>query len=86
MFLQVEIRWNERQFMLPGHVAHKIYGGATRNFVIRNIGLKHTENSIRDDLDHIHNLVVIKLTFKGQDVHVSTNSVHNAIIARTCMM
>jgi hypothetical protein len=72
--------------MLPGHVAHKIYGRATRNFVIRNIGSKHTEDSIQSDLEHIHNLIIIKMTFKDQDVHISTNSVHNAIIARTFMM
>ena len=83
---QVEIRWNDRQFILPGHVANKIAIGATRNLVIQNCSPKHTEEAIREDLEHIHNLVVIKVTFTGQNVYISTNSVHNAMFARTCMM
>jgi hypothetical protein len=83
---QVEIRWNDRQFILPGHVANKIAIGATRNLVIQNLSPKHTEEMIRDDLEHIHNLVVIKVGFSGQNAYISTNSVHNAMFARTCMM
>ncbi len=83
---QVEIRWNERQFILPGHVANKISIGATRNLVIHNCNPKHTEELIRDDLEHIHNLVVFNVTFKGKSCYISTNSVHNAMFARTCMM
>ncbi|KAF4634294.1 hypothetical protein G7Y89_g3824 [Cudoniella acicularis] len=83
---RVEIRWNDRQFILPGHVANKIAIGATRNLVIQNRSPKHTEEAIRDDLEHIHNLVVIKVAFSGQNAYISTNSVHNAMFARTCMM
>ncbi|KAE8451878.1 hypothetical protein EG329_002719 [Mollisiaceae sp. DMI_Dod_QoI] len=83
---RVEIRWNDRQFILPGHVANKISIGATRNLVIYNCNPKHTEERIRDDLEHIHNLVVIKVSFGGQNAYISTNSVHNAMFARTCMM
>jgi hypothetical protein len=83
---QVEIRWSDRQFILPGHVANKIAMGATRNLVILNRNPKLTEDAIREDLDHIHNLVVIRVKFKGQNTHISTNSVHNAMFARTCMM
>ncbi|RDL32097.1 Uncharacterized protein BP5553_09499 [Venustampulla echinocandica] len=83
---RVEIRWNDRQFILPGHVANKIAIGATRNLVIQNRSPRHTEETIRDDLEHIHNLVVIKVTFNGHNAHISTNSVHNAMFARTCMM
>jgi len=72
--------------VLPGHIAHKIAIGATRNLVVRGINQSFTELSIRNDLDHIHNLVVIKVTFERGDVHISTNSVHNALFARTCMM
>jgi hypothetical protein len=72
--------------VLPGHVANKIGTGATRNFVIRSCHPKHTEDSIREDLDHIHNLVVIKVDFENRDCYISTNSVHNAMFARTCMM
>ena len=80
------IRWSDRQFILPGYVANKISIGATRNLVIRKRNFKQTEEAIREDLEHIHNLVVIKVTFNGCDTHISTNSVHNALFARTCMM
>lgn len=83
---QVEIRWNDRQFILPGHVANKVGIGATRNLVIYNCSPKHTEEKIREDLEHIHNLIVIKVTFSGGNCYISTNSVHNAMFARTCMM
>ncbi|PQE22308.1 hypothetical protein CJF32_00004706 [Rutstroemia sp. NJR-2017a WRK4] len=83
---RVDIRWNDRQFILPGHVSKQVATGATRNLVIRHCASRHTEQSIRDDLEHIHNLVVIKVTFKNEDVFISTNSVHNAMFARTCMM
>lgn len=83
---RVEIRWNDRQFILPGHVANKIAIGATRNFVIYNRSPRHTEETIREDLDHIHNLVVVSIRFGGQNAYISLNSVHNAMFARTCMM
>ena len=47
---------------------------------------KITEEPIRDDLDHIHNLVVISVKFKQGNAYISTNSVHNALFARSCMM
>lgn len=89
------ISWNDRQFHLPYHVANKIQMGATRNLVVRSINFaRHssndkppiTEESIRDDLEHIHNLVVISVAFDNGDCYISTNSVHNALFARTCMM
>lgn len=67
-------------------MAAKIGGGATRNLVIRQIDSRHTEESIRDDLEHIHNLVVVKVDFAGGSCHIKTNSVHNAVFARMCMM
>lgn len=84
---QIEVRWNDRQFRLPTHVANKISTGATRNIVIRNGASKNiTESGIREDLEHIHNLVVINVAIKKGDIYISTNSVHNALFARTCMM
>lgn len=41
---QVEIRWNDRQFILPGHVAGKVGIGATRNLVIRRCDPRFTES------------------------------------------
>lgn len=84
--VQVNIRWSDRQYILPAHVAHKISAGATRNLAIRRCDPKHTEESLRDDLEHIHNLVVIRVTFVGSTCFISTNSVNSAMFARTCMM
>ena len=47
---------------------------------------KFTSDQIRDHLDHIHNLVVVDITFKHGDAYISTNSIHNALFAKTCMM
>lgn len=72
---------------MPPHVANKISIGATRNLVIRNALSKGLcENRIREDMEHIHNLVVVEVTFRNSDAYVSTNSVHNCLFARTCMM
>ncbi|KKZ63302.1 hypothetical protein EMCG_00285 [[Emmonsia] crescens] len=82
----IEVTWSERQFYLPGLVAGKLANGASRNLVIRSVHPNLTESKIRDDLEHIHNLVVIDITFDKGNAYVSTNSVHNALFARTCMM
>jgi hypothetical protein len=37
-------------------------------------------------MEHIHNLVVISVTVVRHDIYISTNSVHNSLFARTCMM
>ena len=71
---------------MPQHVSNKIAGGATRNLVVRGIAGKIDADQIRDHLDHIHNLVVVDIHFKDEDAYISTNSVHNALYARTCMM
>ncbi|RWA13876.1 hypothetical protein EKO27_g1257 [Xylaria grammica] len=83
---RVFIKWADRHFILPGHVANKMAAGATRNLIIRRCGAHHTEDSVRDDLQHIHNLLVIKVEFIGGSCYIKTNSVHNAMFARTCMM
>ena len=84
--LQAEMSWNERQFILPGHVAGKIQGGASRNLIVRGINPKITAERIREDLEHIHNLIVIDIHFHQGDALISLNSVHNSLFARTCMM
>ncbi|KAI0191301.1 hypothetical protein EV127DRAFT_72938 [Xylaria flabelliformis] len=83
---RVFIRWADRHFILPGHVANKIASGATRNLIIRRCGAHHTEASVREDLEHIHNLIVVGVEFVGGSCYIKTNSVHNAMFARTCMM
>lgn len=60
--------------------------GASRNLVIQEYDNRHTEEIIREDLDHIHNLVVVKIEFIGGSCYIGLNSVHNAIYARQCML
>ncbi|KAF2445038.1 hypothetical protein P171DRAFT_287747 [Karstenula rhodostoma CBS 690.94] len=83
---RLEFRWNDRQFHVPPHVANKIANGASRNLIVRGALGKLTADQIRDHLDHIHNLVVMDIYFRGGDACISTNSIHNALFARTCMM
>ena len=84
---QVEVKWADRQFHLNAHIKNKIANGATRNILIRSALEKGlTEARIRDDMEHIHNLVIIDVKFHGSDAYVSMNSIHNALFARTCMM
>lgn len=83
---QTEVSWNDRQFYLPPYVRSKINNGASRNLVVRNINPNITEGLIRRDLDHIHNLIVVAVSFKHGNAYISTNSVHNALFARSCMM
>lgn len=37
-------------------------------------------------MDHIHNLTIIDIAFHHGDAFVGTNSIHNALYARTCML
>lgn len=84
---QIEVKWADRQYRLNGHIYNKILGGATRNIIVHNaVSNGLTEASIRADMDHIHNLDIIDVQYRNDDAYVSTNSVHNALFARTCMM
>ncbi|KAG6017593.1 hypothetical protein E4U54_005840 [Claviceps lovelessii] len=80
----VEVRWNDRQFVLAGHIAHKIGLGACRNLVVRYCNPNQKEQDIIDDLEHIHNLTIISVEFIGGHCFISTNSVNAAMFARTC--
>ena len=83
---RLEFSWSERQYTLSHHVARKIQGGASRNFLMRNVHPNITEEGIRDDLEHIHNLAVLDIKFTSTDCLISVNSVNNALFAKTCMM
>lgn len=37
-------------------------------------------------MEHIHQLVIVDITFRNGAALVSMNSVHNALFARTCML
>lgn len=54
--------------------------------MIRRCGRQLTEDEIREDLEHIHNLVVVRVEFILDNCYISTNSVACASFARTCMM
>ncbi|KOS18430.1 Negative regulator of differentiation 1 [Escovopsis weberi] len=76
---RAKVKWSDRLYTLPGHLAQKLEAGASRNIVIRRCDASHTEVSIREDLEHIHNLVVVKLLFLDGDCYISTNSVAHAM-------
>ncbi len=69
-----------------GYVGSQINTGATRNLLIRPCDARITEEMIRDDLSHIHNIVVVSVKFADGNCLIETNSVHNALFARNCMM
>ncbi|KFA75303.1 hypothetical protein S40288_00166 [Stachybotrys chartarum IBT 40288] len=83
---RVDVKWDDRQYILSPHLAYKIRQGASRNLVIRDCDSNITEQGVRDDLEHIHNLIAISIKFVRGDCFISTNSVHIATLARTCMM
>jgi hypothetical protein len=83
---QIEVFWDDRQHYLQGHLARRIYSnGATRNLVIRFAKADMTEESIREDLDHIHQLEIVSIRFEFGHAWVSLNSVQQAVAARSCM-
>ena len=65
---------------------HGVDPGATRNITVRGIHTNITEERIRQDLDHIHNIAVISVSFENGDAYISLNSVNNSLFARTCLM
>ncbi|PSS03778.1 hypothetical protein BD289DRAFT_457651 [Coniella lustricola] len=82
---RVEVHWSDCHSILPNHVANKLRIGATRNLIIRRHDPRLTEAIIKEDMEHIHNLVVIKVEFLAGACYIKTNFVHNAMFARTCM-
>lgn len=83
---RVEVAWSERQFTIGNTLANRIRHGATRNIRIRGAQARVTEAEIRDNLEHIHNLVVVDLSFKHGDAYLSVNSINNALFARQCLL
>lgn len=54
--------------------------------MIRSVNASITEDRLREDLDHIHNLVIIDVSYQDGDCYIELNSIHNSLFARTCMM
>lgn len=83
---KLEFGWCERQFHVPNHVVTKVASGASRNLVVRGVVGRVTADEIREQLDHIYNLVLVDVSFVNGDALVSTNSIDNALFSGTCMM
>ncbi|KAM3499152.1 hypothetical protein MY10362_007569 [Beauveria mimosiformis] len=82
----IKVTWALRQFILAPYVSQQLRGGASRNLVIRHYDRRITANSIRADLEHIHNLAVVSIELSGLDCYIGINSITAASFARTCMM
>lgn len=54
--------------------------------MIRNGARFVDSGELREHMEHIHQFFIIDMTISGRDVYIYTNSVHNALFARTCMM
>lgn len=85
--VQVEVDWADRQFY-PNTATYKriINNGATRILRLCNAANQLNEQTVRDDMEHIHNLVILKVKMEGHDLIVHTNSIQGCGFARTCMM
>ncbi|TQW00092.1 RNA recognition motif containing protein [Cordyceps javanica] len=75
-----------RGSVVSPYVCQQLRGGASRNLVVRHYDRRITADSIRADLEHIHNLSVIGIEFSGLDCYIGINSITAASFARTCMM
>ncbi|KAH9844919.1 RNA recognition motif, partial [Teratosphaeria destructans] len=84
---RIEVRWADHQYRLNSHILNKVNNGATRNILVHDaLSRGLTEAQIREDMEHIHNLVIIDVVFRNGDAYIATSAVHNALFARTCMM
>ncbi|XDG01173.1 hypothetical protein ABKA04_000788 [Annulohypoxylon sp. FPYF3050] len=82
----VSLKWSEKQHVVSQYISNKANIGATRNMVVKGCAPYLTRENIRQDLEHIEGLIVIKLDFDPNgDCHIKTNSIQLAIYARTCM-
>ncbi|KAF5668460.1 negative regulator of differentiation 1 [Fusarium heterosporum] len=82
---KIHTKWSDHQYVVKGQVVYHVTKGASRNFVIRKRDLNLTAQDIRDDLEHIHNLHVVNIELDKDNCFVSTNAIHAAIFARTCL-
>ncbi|KAK8172301.1 hypothetical protein BKA80DRAFT_318105 [Phyllosticta citrichinensis] len=83
---RVSVDWAQTQFHIYGALAKKIKFGATRVLCLRNAVGFINEQRIRDDMEHIHNLVIVNIKPCGHDMFVECSSILAAEFARTCMM
>lgn len=85
--VQIDVTWDQRQSFLTTSLGNRISSfGASRNLVIRYVRRYITAESIRDDLEHIHNLEVVKVQFSDGHAFISLNNIALALTARNCML
>ncbi|KAI0851778.1 hypothetical protein F5Y00DRAFT_274655 [Daldinia vernicosa] len=82
---KIQVSWAARPYNINGELAAQIRKGASRNLIIRDCEGKLTEQEIREDMEHIDKLVIIKVMFLDGHCHIKTNAISEAIVARTCM-
>lgn len=75
--------WTSNQVVLSELTATRLMAGATRNLVIKN---KYApESTIRASLEHISNIVIIKVENLASGCHIKTNSVDCGYAAKQYM-
>jgi len=87
---RIDVKWREasRQFVILRNVRRQIENdGASRILYLHNAPSTLTEGRLREDLEHIANLRVEKITRHnaGKDIQCNLNSVCAALFARTCL-
>ena len=82
---RIEVGLADQQQHIPGHMAKRIRSGASRNLIIRQCDPYQNADGIREDLEHIHNLIVASIEFRNHDCYIKTNSISGAVYAQTCM-
>ncbi|KAI1805666.1 hypothetical protein F4811DRAFT_514735 [Daldinia bambusicola] len=82
---KINVTWARHQRYTNGELAAQIRRGASRNLVIPDCEGKLTEREIRDDLEHIDMLVIIKISFLSGHCHIKTSSIFDAVVAKMCM-
>lgn len=68
------------------NMLNKLGQGITRNMVIRSALNRVTEDEVREHLEHIHNLSICYIFFKGYDLYISTSSLIGTNLARICLL
>ncbi|KAJ5368595.1 uncharacterized protein N7496_008355 [Penicillium cataractarum] len=80
------VKWAPRAYIAPQYVYQQVQDGTvSRNLVIKKVNATVTEESLRRDLKHIHNLTIISIKFENENVYISTSSTGGALYARTCL-
>ncbi|CEJ59187.1 hypothetical protein PMG11_07820 [Penicillium brasilianum] len=83
---ETTVKWAPRGYIAPEYVYQQVRdGGVSRNLVIKKVNAQVTEATLRQELDHIHNLTIISIQFEDGNAYISTSSAGGALYARTCL-